>query len=202
MRVCDHIGCPDFPCADIDRRGYNVPGAEVDPAAVRLVLISECAPLDPAQDYYATGEPLYAQTTLQAFADAGYPCASMADLLARGVYLTHAVKCAKTTYVIAGATVERCSRLLETELDLFPNVRAYLLMGDAAIKAANAISKRAGAGRAIPAGATYKIRGGTFTFRGARAFPSYLQAGPSFFIEKVKRKTIAEDIGAAMKLIE
>jgi hypothetical protein len=37
--------------------------------------------------------------------------------------------------------------------------------------------------------------------RGARAFPSYLQAGPSFF-EKSKRKMIAEDIATALRLIE
>lgn len=45
---------------------------------------------------------------------------------------------------------------------------------------------------------TYKIRGGEYYFRGARVFPSYLQAGPSFFIEKSKRRMIAEDIAAAL----
>ena len=71
-------------------------------------------------------------------------------------------------------------------------------MGDVAIKAVNAIAKRAGEPRVIPAGATYKLRGQTHTFRGIRVFPSYLQAGPSFFIEKSKRRAIAEDIGTAM----
>ncbi len=73
-------------------------------------------------------------------------------------------------------------------------------MGDVAIQALNAIARRQGAPRAIPAGSTYKIRGGIFTFRGARAFPSYLQAGPSFFIEKSKRRMIAEDIAAALQI--
>ena len=50
----------------------------------------------------------------------------------------------------------------------------------------------------IPAGATYKLRVGEYFFRGIRAFPSYLQAGPSFYIEKTKRKAIAEDIAAAL----
>ena len=53
----------------------------------------------------------------------------------------------------------------------------------------------------IPAGSTYKIRGPEFYFRGRRAFPSYLQAGPSFFIEKSKRRTIAEDIATALRLV-
>jgi hypothetical protein len=73
-------------------------------------------------------------------------------------------------------------------------------MGDVAIKAVNSISRQAGQGRAIPAGSTYKIRGQQYYFRGARAFPSYLQAGPAFFIEKSKRKIIAEDLAAALAL--
>ena len=64
--------------------------------------------------------------------------------------------------------------------------------------------QRTGEPRVIPAGATYKIRGQAaerpFLFREARAFPSYLQAGPSFFIEKSKRRMIAEDIRAALDL--
>ena len=36
---------------------------------------------------------------------------------------------------------------------------------------------------------------------GCKALPSYLQAGPSFFIEKSKRKMIAEDIAAALRLV-
>ena len=54
---------------------------------------------------------------------------------------------------------------------------------------------------AAPAGSTYKLRGPAYYFRGQRAFPSYLQAGPSFFIEKSKRQMIAEDIAAALRLI-
>ena len=50
----------------------------------------------------------------------------------------------------------------------------------------------------IPRGPTYKVRGGDFTFRGARVFPSYLQAGPSYFIERSKREMIAQDIAAAL----
>ena len=67
--------------------------------------------------------------------------------------------------------------------------------------AINYIARRAGEGRVIPAGSTYKIRGPAYTYRGARAYPSYTQAGPSFFIEKSKRRMIAEDIGAALRLV-
>jgi len=200
MRVNRVVRCETFPCQDVRLECYVVPGIEVQPEQVRVVLVSEAAPADLKDYYYAVDEPLFAQTTVQAFQDAGAQVASMRDVLGLGVYLTTAVKCGKTGYAIAPATILECSFLLEKELDLFPNVRAYLLMGDVAIRAVNAIAKRARQPRVIPAGSTYKIRGGEFAFRGARAFPSYLQAGPSFFIEKSKRKMIAEDIAAALAI--
>jgi hypothetical protein len=77
-----------------------------------------------------------------------------------------------------------------------------MLMGDVAIKAVNYIAKRRGEARVIPAGSTYKIRGQEYYFEGRRTFPSYLQAGPSFFIEKSKRRMIAEDIASALSLLK
>ncbi len=118
-----------------------------------------------------------------------------------GVYFTTAVKCGKTGYGIKPASIKACSYILEKELGLFPHVKAYLLMGDVAIKGINYISIRNNEGRVIPAGSTYKIRGGEFTFKGKRALPSYLQVGPSFGIEKSKQRMIAEDIANAMKLV-
>jgi uracil-DNA glycosylase len=75
-------------------------------------------------------------------------------------------------------------------------------MGDVAIKAFNRMAKRQGIGRVIPAGSTYKIRGTPYSYFGKRVFPSYLQAGPAFFIEKSKRQMIAEDISQALKLLD
>jgi uracil-DNA glycosylase len=213
MRVSDCVQCEIFPCADVNHDGYRVPAIELDPASISLVLISEAAAPDPADDYYAPGDPLFQQTTVQAFQDAaamnsaaalssaGAGISSIADLLEMGVYLTTAVKCSKTAYGIKAATIKECSTLLERELALFPNLQAYLLMGDVAIKALNYIAQRAGEGRVIPAGSTYKIRGQPYHFRGRRAFPSYLQAGPSFFIEKSKRRMIAEDLAEALRLV-
>ncbi|MBN1877820.1 MAG: uracil-DNA glycosylase [Anaerolineae bacterium] len=165
------------------------------------MLISEAAPDNPDDYYYAEGNPSFQQTTVLAFNDAGVKVSSIRDLLAMGVYFTNAVKCGKTGYGIKAVTVTTCSTLLEQELALFPNVKAFLLMGDIAIKAVNAIAKRAGEERVIPAGSTYKLRGQPYFFRGKRAFPSYLQVGPSFGIEKTKRAMIAEDIAAAFRLL-
>jgi len=201
MRVSELVGCKDLPCADVKHECYVVLNTEVDPAKISIILVSEAAPPNPADYYYAPGDPLFAQTTVQAFQDAGAKVSSIQDILNLGVYLTTAVKCGKTGYGIATSTIKTCSVILERELALFPNVKALLLMGDVAIKAVNEIARRTGQPRVIPAGSTYKIRGGEFTFQGKRALPSYLQAGPSFFIEKSKRKMIAEDIATALRWI-
>lgn len=194
----ERFECALLPCTDVHHSGIFRPSPAVDPEQVRVVLISECAAANPEDNYYAAGEPLFGRTTVQAFRDAGVAVDSVADILTLGVYLTTAVKCSKMSYAIHRDTVTECSRLLERELDRLPNVRAYLLMGDVAIQAINMIARRHGQLRVIPKESTYKIRGGEFYFRGARAFPSYLQAGPSFFIEKSKREMIAADIAAAL----
>ena len=200
MRVSQCVACEKFPCADVRHECFIIPGIDVKPDEISIVMISEAAPADPSDYYYAEGDSLFQQTTIQAFNDAGTDVSSMQDILDLGVYLTTAVKCGKTGYGIKTSTIKECSLLLEKELALFPDVKVFMLMGDVAIKAINDIARRAGEARVIPAGSTYKIRGQEYLFRGRRTFPSYLQAGPSFFVEKSKRRMIAEDIAAALSL--
>ena len=202
MRVSDCVRCAKFPCDDVNHQCYIVPNVKLRPQKVSIIMIAEAAPTNPDDYYYARGDPLFQQTTVQAFNDAGANISSIKDLVKLGVYLTTAVKCGKTGYGIKASTIQECSLILEQELALFPNVQVFMLMGDVAIKAVNYIAKRAGEGRVIPAGSTYKIRGQEYFFRGKRAFPSYLQAGPSFFIEKSKRKMIAEDIAGALSMLK
>ena len=201
MKTAGMVQCTDFPCLDTRRAGYLIPAVEIDPPPSkscsspkpprkprRLLLCRGQMPSSPAPPCWPSRMP-------------GQRC-SMQDILDLGVYLTTAVKCAKTGPGLATATIQNCSHLLEKELALFPNVKVYLLMGDVAIQAVNLIAKRNQQPRVIPAGSTYKIRGGEFTFRGARAFPSYVQAGPAFFVEKSKRRMIAEDIRNALLIAD
>ena len=201
MRIDECIACPDFPCTDIDHERFVVPRVQVPTESISIVMISEAAPAKASDFYYAGGGSLFEQTTLEAFKDAGAGVSSFEDILKLGVYLTTAVKCGKKAYGIETATVKQCSKILEKELGLFSNARVLMLMGDVAIKALNEIARRAGEPRVIPAGSTYKIRGGEYRFKRSRVFPSYLQAGPSFFIEKSKRRMIADDIGRALKFV-
>ena len=200
MRITDQIQCIDFPCVEARQESYLIPEVELDPTTVRLMLISETAPNDRKDYYYASCDALFARTTLQAFQEAGLKVTGSQDLLHKGIYLTTAVKCGKNDYAVATSTITHCSTLLEREIALFPNLKAILLMGEVAIKAVNAIARRLNEPRVIPAGSTYKIRGGTFTFQGKSAFPSYLQAGPSYGIEKSKQRMIAQDIASALQV--
>jgi len=201
MKVSDYVTCVHFPCQDVNHTNCIVPSIDIDPDSISIILISEAAPENLADYYYADGQPLFMQTTVQAFRDAGASVSSIQDILDLGVYMTTAVKCSKTSYGIKSTTIKECSFLLEEEINKFPGQKVYLLMGDVAIKAINYIAKRNGEKRVIPAGSTYKIRTGNYLFRGTAVFPSYTQAGPAFFIEKSKRKMIAEDIANALKII-
>jgi uracil-DNA glycosylase len=199
MRVSRCIGCQEFPCADVTHGSYLIPDVDLQPSKIRVAMISEASPNDPDDYYYARGEPLFGRTTVQAFRDAGTVVSSVRDILALGVYLTTAVKCGKQGSGISTTTVKQCSELLERELALFPNLTAIMLMGDVAIKSLNQIARRAKEGAVVPGGSTYKIRSGRYSWRGRRVYPSYLQAGPAFFIEKSKRRMIAEDIQAVVE---
>ncbi len=199
MKPSSGVQCETFPCVDVDHGRFVMPGVELDPDQIRIVMVSEAAPAVLEDWFYAGPDALFAETTVQAFRDAGEDVSSVADILDLGVYT--AVKCGKTGYGVTTETVKACSQLLERELGLFPLVRALMLMGDVAIKAVNAMARRNGEPRVIPTGSTYKLRGGNYSFREMKVFPSYVQAGPSFFIEKSKRRMIAEDIASALAYV-
>jgi uracil-DNA glycosylase len=201
MKIDEHIQCPDFPCTDVDKNSYVVPPAEIDVEKIKILMITEAPPNDPADYYFAAGNPFYLQTTVQAFKDAGANVSSMQDILDTGVYITTAIKCGKTAYAISNNTMKNCSRLLEPEIALFPKIRVFMLMGDVAIKIMNNIWKKQTGNRIIPAGSTYKIRAEAYYLGDIRVFPSYTPAGKNFLIEKSKRRMVAEDIREALKLV-
>ncbi len=198
MKTSDHIRCEAFSCRDSNSSVSLIPSVEIDPRAVKILMISEAPPPDPRNYFYAPGDPFYLKTTIQAFRDAGAEVGNIRDIIGLGVYITTAVKCAKTRYAIDRETIDTCSYLLEQEAELFPNVRVILLMGDTAIRSMNTIAGRNGAARVIPAGSTYKLRKQRFDYRGKRVFPSYLQTGGNYLIEKSKRAMIAEDLREAL----
>lgn len=202
MNPSDKIFCKTYPCNDIEKNSYQIPYLDINPEKIKIIMISEVPPLDPKDYFYSSGNPFYMETTKQAFNDAGHPINSINDILNLGVYITTAVKCAKTGSSISTDTIKECSFILEEELKLFPNAKAYILLGDVAIKSFNYISKRNTNKPTIPNGSTYKLRSQSFFYEDKRVFPSYIITGKNFLIEKSKRKMIAEDIKNAFELIQ
>ena len=201
MLISDQIQCVDFPCGDIVTDAYAVPEIDIDPLGISVIMISEVSPLDQNDHFYAPGTPFYLETTLQAFNNAGVDASSIDDILSLGVYITTAIKCAKTDYAISSHTINNCTKLLQKELSLFPNVKVIMLMGDVAIKAMNQIAREQLGKRVIPSGSTYKIRKNLYYYRDTRLFPSYILTGKNFLIEKSKRRMIVEDITEALRLV-
>jgi uracil-DNA glycosylase len=179
---------------DVDVSREWVPTMPRQPEQIRIVLVSECAAADDADNYGASDHAVFDATTLEAFAAAGLQCSSVSELRVRGIYLTVAIRHPKAAAGIRAATVKQFAPTLAEELALLLNVRVYLLMGDVAIAAVNHIARARTGRRVIPAGSTYRIRGGTYTLDGIRVLPSYLQAGQAWYIEASKREMIAEDI--------
>lgn len=201
MRPADCTECKEFYCSEVNKSEYLVPALDIDAKKIKVIMISEAPPENPKDYFYAPGEPFYLKTTLQAFRDAGMSVNSIQQILDLGFYLTTAIKCPKTQYGVPAATIKNCSLILEKELLLFPNIEVYMLMGDVAIKAFNYISKSQTGKNTIPTGSTYKIRKSEFYYQGRRVFPSYVQTGQNYLIEKSKREMIAEDLAEAIKLI-
>jgi len=172
----------------------------INPDRVRIVMVCEAMPADPNDYFYSSRQSLYVMNTIDSFNNAGIFVKTIEDIVQRGVYLTVAVKSPRKGLTVPAKKIENDSYMLEEELKMFPKVKAILLMGDAAIKALNFISKRTIKAKVIPSGSTYKIRKGKFYFGNIRIFPSYLQTGRNFLIERSKRAMVAADIKNAFEL--
>lgn len=201
MNITERIKCIQFPCQDVDKNSYVIPSGEIDVEKIRILMITEAPPNEKADYFYSSGNPFFLQTVLQVFRDAGSDVSSMQDILDLGVYITTAIKCGKTQYSISPETMKSCSGLLEQEIDLFPAIKVFMLMGDVAIKMMNDIWKKQTGKKVIPSGSTYKIRGNAYHLGDKRVFPSYTPAGKNFLIEKSKRGMVAEDIREALRCL-
>ncbi|MBQ8313421.1 MAG: uracil-DNA glycosylase [Clostridia bacterium] len=175
---------------------------EVDPAAIRAIMINEVVPEDPAQDFYGSSGEQYLSTTIPLFQKAGLPVETVADILRMGVYITNAVKTPKTAYAIEKSSIEESLPWLEAELALFPNVKVVMLMGDVAKKMFNQIVRKTTRRNVIPSGATYKLRATPFYYGDVRVMPSYIMTGGNILIEKSKVAMAAQDIAAMAEIIK
>jgi hypothetical protein len=128
MRPSKCVECSDFPCSDVKKNACLIPDLEIEPEKIRAIMISEAPTENSSEYFYAKNHPFYMETTIQAFKDAGFNVSSMQEVLDLGVYITTAIKCAKTVYSILPETIENCCvRILEKELACFHESRLSCL---------------------------------------------------------------------------
>ena len=81
MRPNEIMKCADFPCQDVNKKCYMIPNIDVETSTIRTFMISEAPPEDLGDYFYAPKNPFFAQTTVQAFNDAGFDVTCMEDIL-------------------------------------------------------------------------------------------------------------------------
>jgi uracil-DNA glycosylase len=175
---------------------------DLDPKGISIFMIAEAMPENKADYFYTSTVSLYVLNTISAFQQAGFPVHNIADITNLGVYLTVAVKESRPGVSMPRELIEKYASTLEAEIAQFPNLKVLLLMGDVAIKSLNLIARHKTGKACIPAGSTYKIRDQEYFFEGMRVFPSYLQTGKNFLIEKAKQRMVADDIQRAFAWLE
>jgi hypothetical protein len=199
MLAGDLNRCIDFPCTDVRHERNVRPAVPTRRDQIRVIMISAAPPGD-VSDVTDYDDPIVRREIIDAFRDAGYDVSSIEDIRRLGVYVTTAVKCPKLGFGLRPDTVANCSKLLESELAMFPNVRAILLMGNTAIKAINEIARRRFGEQVIPTGSAYAVKGHEYLFGEIRLFPSYPASGRNLSVEGDRHEIIAIDIRNAVEV--
>ncbi|MDF2593909.1 MAG: hypothetical protein K0R69_250 [Clostridia bacterium] len=180
----------------------QLPDTCLDSEHIKVIMINEVTPQDPSDFFYSTAEqPDYMKTTLSLFRNAGADVNNIQDIINKGIYITTAVKCPKSSYSVDSDVIKSHNFILEEELKLYPNLRVIMLMGDVAKKAFNMIAKKNTKKNVIPSESTYKIRKNEYFYGDIRVFPSYIMTGGNILIEKSKVAMVTDDIKQMLEII-
>ncbi|MGM0215718.1 uracil-DNA glycosylase [Enterococcus sp. AZ109] len=181
--------------------GY-FPTQTIDPRMIRAVMINEVAAKKPIEDFYSLEEKSeYVQSAVAIFQQAEVKVQTIDDILNLGIYITNAIKLPKTASTISNERIEYFLPILKTELELFPNVKVIMLMGDVARKSFNMIAKANTKKNALPSGSTYKLRHKEWYYQGIRILPAYILTGKNLKIERSKSIMSAEEVRKMLEII-
>jgi hypothetical protein len=176
------------------------PEAEIEVDKIKVIMINEVPPLNPNDYFYSKSEnPNYMSTTIPLFQNAGVNVKNILDILELGIYLTTAVKVPKSEYTFSTDLIINHLPILNHEIDMFPDLRLIMLMGDVAKRSFNLIARMKH--QKTLTGSTYKIRQQEYYFNDKRVLPSYIMTGGNILIEKSKVRMISEDIIKMMEII-
>jgi len=180
-----------------------IPDIPFDTNKVKAIMINEVVADIPDNDFYSFGQKsAYMETTIPLFQKAGANVKSISDIMELGIYITNAVKLPKSDTTLSTEKIKTLVPIIESELDLFQNIKVIMLMGDVAKKAFNMITKKQSGKNAVPSVSTYKLRNSETFYNDIRVFPSYIMTGKNILIEKSKVEMSAEDIARMLILIK
>ena len=180
----------------------QLPNKTVNIEDINVIMINEVPPQNPDDYFYSeTQNPSYMQTTISLFQNAGINVNNIDDILKLGIYITTAVKSPKTEYTVDTIKIKEHLPVLEKEIEMFPQLKVIMLMGDVAKKSFNLIAKKNTKKNVIPSGSTYKIRENEYYYGTVRVFPSYIMTGGNILIEKSKCTMITDDIKRMLRLL-
>ncbi len=199
MPAGEPSSCSDYPCTDVRHAGSVQPEIPQHPETVRVMMVSTAPPANFAKAS-TPGTTLVLPETLAAFRSAGYDVNTVDDIKDLGVYVTTAAKCPKLGFGLKPQTIANCSYILESEIGLFPELRAILLMGNSAIRAINEIAMRRKGEPIIPTGSAYKVKGYEYHLGDITLFPSYPETGRNLSVESDRSEVIAVDIRNAIEV--
>ena len=200
MLAGDLNRCIDFPCTDVRHAGNVRPDLPARRDHIRVIMVSAAPPTDAVGKAAGYQDPMARQETVDAFRSAGFDVSSLDDIRNLGVYVTTAIKCPKIGFGVKQETVAACSKILEAEIDMFPNVKSILLMGNTAIRAINAVAVRKFGAPSIPSGSAYKVKGHEYAFGDISLFPSYPEYGRNLSVEGNRQDVVAVDIRNAIEV--
>lgn len=180
---------------------YFIPKGNINLENIKILMINECPP-QIEEDYVYSDNPEGENITTirMLFEKAGLYIENVENLFDHGIFITTAIKVPKKEYAVPREQILKELSILETEIEIFPNLEVIMLMGDVAKKAFNAYSKKNTKRNCIPSGSTYKIRNTDFYYEDIRVMPSYIMTGKNLRIEKSKITMISEDIAKAIDL--
>jgi len=190
----------------LDADTLQYPDCEFDPAKIKVMMVNEVVPRNPDDWFYSeTDDPENRRTALGIFERAGVPVKGMRDILDLGIYITAALKTPKEGYTADPEAIRAQLPLLKAEIELFPDLKLIMLMGDVAIKTVNMIAKTQTKKNVCPTGSAGRRKhweGNEFYWGSIRVFPSYIMTGKNLLIEPFKRDTIVEDIHRMVELLK
>jgi|GEM_PF-5013987 len=174
----------------------------VDPAGVRVLILTDACPEDAREHFTASDPDTPAwQNTQQLFAAAGLQVGCYQDLLEHGIAMETCLDGLRPRRLSPFHLSSGAARI-EAMLGRFPNLKALMLMGEVAIRCFHHLTRpRWSSRRQRSSEHEYQIRGVESFLGPVQVFPSYLHTAAGFLQERARCRTVIEQLETVMQQV-